>query len=396
MRKIFPNLAMDKMKPGYKNGFMKTIVIAPDKFKGSISAMEFCEAVERGIKREIQEVAILKLPLADGGDGTIDVLNYYLAGEMVPVEVHNPLLQKIKASYLYSKRKKTAYIEMSEASGIRLLKASELNPLETTTYGTGELILNALNKGAQHIILGIGGSATNDAGMGMAKALGFRFYDNNHQALTGCGKDLIQISAIDSSGVHPRLKQVKFEVACDVGNPLYGPTGAAVVYAPQKGATPGMVARLDAGLKHFNEVANSVLGRNLQHITGAGAAGGLGAGSVLFLEAKLKSGIELIKKEARFNEMIKDADWVITGEGILDQQTFSGKVIKGVMDSLTGQQLAVFCGMNELRMPLQASHNISYLKETKDFATDLDDSIKNAAIYLQMAAEEFAKTMLKD
>ncbi len=375
---------------------MKTIVIAPDKFKGSISAIEFCEAVERGIKREIQEVNTIKLPLADGGDGTIDVLNYYLAGEMIPVDVHNPRLQKIKASYLYSKRKKTAYIEMSEASGIRLLNANQLNPLETTTYGTGELILNALNKGAQHIILGIGGSATNDAGIGMAKALGFRFYDKNHQALAGCGKDLIQISAIDSSGVHPRLKHVNFEVACDVDNPLYGPTGAAVVYAPQKGATPEMVAHLDAGLKHFNEVAHSVFGRNLQHTAGAGAAGGLGAGCVLFLKACLKSGIELIKNQARFDEMIKDAHWVITGEGKLDQQTFSGKVIKGVMNSLTGQKLAVFCGINELRRPLQASHNISYLKQTIDFAADPDDSMKQAAIYLEMAAEEFAKAMLKD
>ena len=374
---------------------MPTIVIAPDKFKGSISSIEFCHAVEKGIKKQLPEAKIIKLPLADGGDGTIEVLNYYLQGEKVWVSAHNPVMKKRKASYLYSQSRQTAYIEMAGASGIRLLKRDEFNPMETTTYGTGELIVDALNRGARHIILGIGGSATNDAGLGMARALGFQLQDAHHNSLTGRGKDLQRLRFIDASGVHPRLHKVVFEVACDVDNPLYGPHGAALIYAPQKGASPEMVEHLDAGLRNFNEVAKASFNQDLPNIAGAGAAGGLGAGAILFLNARLTAGIELIKKEARFDQNIKNAAWIITGEGRLDDQTLSGKVIKGVINSITDQRLAVFCGINRLNNKTLTHLNIGYLKETMAYATNLDDSIQNAASYLERAAQVFAKAKLK-
>ncbi len=372
------------------NQEMKKIVIAPDKFKGSLTGIEFCDAVERGIKKHIENVTIVKLPLADGGDGTVDALKFYTGGKLISAEVHDPLLRPIKANYLYAEKEKLAFIEMAEASGIRLLENDEMNPLETSTYGTGELILDAVKRGAQHILLGIGGSSTNDAGMGMASALGFRFFDAKDILLEGKGKDLNQLARIDTSMVNAELRNIKFEVACDVDNPLYGPNGAAHIYAPQKGASKRVVEELDAGLRNFNKKVETQFGKILQNIAGAGAAGGLGAGCVLFLNAELKSGTELIKAIADFDEQVKDAEWIVTGEGKFDEQTFSGKVIKGVLDSRTNQQLAVFCGLSELNEQQIKAHKIDYLAEMMEQAADVEDSIKNAGEYLEIAAAQFA------
>jgi glycerate kinase len=373
---------------------MTKIILAPDKFKGSLTGMEFCDAIERGIRKQTSDIEILKLPLADGGDGTIEVLNFYLEGEMISVEVHDPLHRKINATYLYSEGKKTAYIEMAEASGIRLLKDDEANPMLTSTYGTGELIKDALNRGSNHIILGIGGSATNDAGLGMARALGYTFFNQDKEELKGIGEDLISLSSIENSAIHPRLKEVKFELACDVDNPLYGENGAAYIYSPQKGATPEMVLRLDAGLQNFNEVLKKQFNTDLQEIRGAGAAGGLGAACILFLNAALNSGIDLIKKEANFDANCKDADWIITGEGKLDEQTFSGKVIRGVLDSITDQKLAIFCGLVDLKEERIKELKIEHIVEIASYASSTQDSIQNAFVYLEKAGEEFAITYL--
>ncbi|BAX80266.1 glycerate kinase [Labilibaculum antarcticum] len=373
---------------------MKKIILAPDKFKGSLTGMEFCDVIERGIRKHTSDIEIIKLPLADGGDGTIEVLNFYLEGEMISIEVHDPLHRKITASYLYSEGKKTAYIEMAEASGIRLLKGDEANPMLTSTYGTGELINDALNRGVNHIILGIGGSATNDAGLGMARALGYTFLNEKKEGLKGIGADLILLNSIDSSAIHPRLNEVKFEVACDVDNPLYGENGAAYIYSPQKGATPEMVLKLDAGLQNFNEVVKKQFEADLQEISGAGAAGGLGAGCILFLNAILNSGIDLIKKEANFDTHIKGADWIITGEGKLDDQTFSGKVIRGVLDSITDQKLAIFCGLLDLKDDRVKELKIEHIAEMASYASSTEDSIQNAFVYLEKSAEEFAITNL--
>lgn len=372
---------------------MTKIIIAPDKFKGSLTGLQFCDAIERGIRKHVPDVEMEKLPLADGGDGTVEVLKYYLDGEVISLNVSDPLGRAVKASYLFSEVKKTAFIEMAEASGIRLLNDKEANPLKTSTYGTGELIKDALEKGVEHIILGIGGSATNDAGMGMARALGYRFFDKDNKELLGIGKDLQKIENIDVSGVQPKIKEVNFELACDVDNPLYGPNGAAYVYSPQKGASSKMVMELDNGLIVFNEVVKSQFQLDLQNIEGAGAAGGLGAGCILFLGAHLNSGIELIKKEAGFDQKIKNADWIITGEGKLDSQTFSGKVIRGVLDSLEGQKLALFCALVDLSEEEKKDMQVDYVSETSVYAKDLQDSMQNAGKYLEMAAEEFASKL---
>lgn len=369
------------------------IIIAPDKFKGSLSGMEFCEIVGEAIQKYHPKAEVIKLPLADGGDGTVEVLEFYMGGERVEVEVFDPIMRKIKAEYLFSKKKKMAFIEMANASGIRLLKESELNPLKTTTFGTGELIKHALGNGVQHIILGIGGSATNDAGMGMARALGYQFFDKAGNELLGKGEDLIKLHRIENSHSTPLLKNAQFDIACDVDNPLFGPTGAAHIYALQKGATKEAVEQLDKGLRVFNEVAINYAHTDFQKISGSGAAGGMGAASILFLNAHLKSGINLIKDIAEFNHHIKDADWIITGEGKLDEQTFSGKVINGVMDSLTSQKLAVFCGISELSSIEMKKYNISYLAEMTSFAKSIDDSIKKASVYLRQAAGNFAKSL---
>lgn len=370
------------------------IVIAPDKFKGSLTGIEFCHAVERGIKKHVKEMEVLKLPLADGGDGTVEALQFYTGGEYVSLEVNDPLCRKINANYLYSPRNRMAFIEMAEASGIRLLKTDELNPLQTSTFGTGELVKDAIGRGAQKIILGIGGSSTNDAGIGMAKALGFRFFDENGNELDGKGGDLYRLHSIDSFHVIEELNNVRFEVACDVDNPLFGKNGAAYIYSPQKGASIEMVQELDKGLQNFNAVVNTQFGKDLQSIPGAGAAGGLGAGCVLFLNAELKSGTSLIKDIANFDEQVKDADWIVTGEGKFDEQTFSGKVIKGVLESRTTQKLAVFCGTSELTNEQLQAHKIEFLAELMSQAKSFDDSIKNSGEYLEKAAEEFAKKYL--
>ncbi len=374
---------------------MKTkIVIAPDKFNGSLSGTDFCDIVERVFFDYLPDIEIYKVPLADGGDGTVDVVRYYTAGEQIIVPVNDPIMRKIEAAYLFSRSKNMAFIEMSATSGIRLLQKQELNPLETNTFGTGELIRDALSKGAKHIVLGIGGSATNDAGMGMARVLGFRFLDRKGKELKGNGAELLKLHSIDASGADFLLHDVKFEVACDVDNPLFGQNGAAYVYAPQKGADAEAVDLLDKGLKNFNSVVLRQFGVNLQKIPGTGAAGGLGAGCILFLNAQLKSGIELIKNIAGFQKKIQNAQWIITGEGKIDQQTFSGKVIKGILDSRTNQKIAVFCGKSELSDDMFVKHKIDYVGEILPLAIDVQDSIDNSALYLKRRVEEFVQSMV--
>jgi glycerate kinase len=369
---------------------MRKIVIAPDKFKGSLTGLQICDILEDELIRELTNTEIIKLPLADGGDGTVDVFQFYTGGKIIKLKVPDPLMRPVEARYLFSKKKNVAFIEMAEASGIRLLADDELNPMKAYSYGTGVLIHDAIERGAKHIVLGIGGSATNDAGMGMARALGYKFLNKDGDEIKGKGKDLRKLHTIDSSDVHEKLKDIKFEVACDVDNPLYGKRGAAFVYGPQKGATSAMVEKLDKGLKNFSVVIEKQFGINVQEIPGAGAAGGMGAGAIAFLNAELKSGIQIIKDLANFDTLIKDAEWIITGEGKLDEQTFSGKVIKGVMDAMTNQKLAVFCGINELK---NGDMNIDHISELSVHAKNTKDSINNSEIYLRKSVRDFLKEL---
>tara|TARA_R110002096_G_scaffold203033_1_gene387882 strand:- start:5072 stop:6199 length:1128 start_codon:yes stop_codon:yes gene_type:complete len=372
------------------------IVLAPDKFKNALTGLEFCNAVETGLKMMLPHAEIIKRPLADGGDGTIEIVNYYLKGKVLEAEVNNPFFEPVKASYLYAEASKIAFIEMAEASGLKLLKPEQFDCKNATTLGTGELILNAITKGAKRIILGIGGSATNDCGMGMATALGYKFLDKNNKDVRPIGANLSKIVSIDFTSVHPKLKDVEFEIACDVTNPLYGENGAAFVYAKQKGASQNDIKMLDKGLKDFSKVLDKAFQIDSQLVKGAGAAGGMGIASKVFLNGDLKPGIQLIKNLANFDEHIADADWIITGEGKLDNQTLSGKTIQGVMVSAKAKHIkvAAFCGAIEMNKKELESFGIDYADAVLNYAKDFDDAMKNTKRYLRQMTSEFVTKKL--
>lgn len=368
-------------------------VIAPDKYKGSLSGLEFCNAVEEGILKVFPEASIIKKLLADGGDGTLEVVQHYLLADTIKVLVNDPLFRKIKVGYLLSKNKKTAFIELSEASGYKLLNKSELNCMHTTTLGTGELIADALNKGAQEIILGIGGSATSDAGMGIAVALGYKFLDNEGNELQPAGKNLGKVAKVNRSLVHKKLAQVKVKVACDVSNPFYGKDGAAYIYGPQKGASLDEVELLDWGLENFARILERDFNSNVQEIPGSGAAGGVGGGAVAFLNADLTSGINLIKELADFDKTITNADWIVTGEGKLDNQTISGKTIAGVLESASKQNIpvAALCGAVALSPEQQENIGLQYVSSILSNVSSLEDALSNSYQNLVSASYNFAR-----
>jgi len=359
-------------------------VLAPDKFKGSLTGLQFCNAVAVGLRRVLPKAEIIKLPLADGGDGTFEILEYHLKGKRIKVRVNDPLFRPTEAVYLFIESKRTAFIEMAEASGLKLLQPEEQNCFHTTSIGTGEIILDAINKGARTIMLGIGGSATNDCGIGMATALGYKFADENNTNVIPIGKNLSQIKRIDISNVNPDLEKIEFKVACDVRNPLFGSNGAAHIYGPQKGASENEIILLDQGLEHISKLFSKQFNLDVQNIEGVGAAGGMGAGSIVFLKANLMSGIELVKELIDFETKIKNADWIITGEGKLDSQTLSGKTIQGVITSANKQNIPVAALCGSIELPKQIANNlgISYMDSIINRANSLEDAVKNGSIYL--------------
>jgi glycerate 2-kinase len=304
------------------------IVIAPDKFKGSLSAEEVCAAIAVGVRHAVTATDIIEIPLADGGEGTRAILNKAFGGHDVTVRVSDPLGRSIDASYGISADGKKAFIEMSAASGLQLLKESERNPMVTTTVGTGELIRHAVENGVKEIVLGIGGSATNDMGIGMATALGYRFLDADEKEVSPIGANLEHVAKVVVPEVN-KLAGVIVTVLCDVANPLHGEMGAAHVFAPQKGADAPAVQRLDYGLSHLAEVIQHQFNVDV-NFPAAGAAGGLGAGAHFFLGGQLIRGITYILDTLKVESEIASADLVITGEGKLDTQSLSGKVIAGV------------------------------------------------------------------
>lgn len=306
------------------------IVVAPDSFKGSLDALEVCNCVEKGIKEVFQAAEIKKIPLADGGEGTVAALVMALKGEIIKCQVTGPMGEPVVAEYGIIDNGRTAVIEMAAASGLPLVPISKRDPMRATTFGTGELILAALEQGCREFIIGIGGSATIDGGVGMAQALGARFYDKNKRLIGRGGKILKEIAVIDIKSIDSRIKDANFIIANDVVNPLYGKNGAAYIYGPQKGADDLMIKDLDNGLKNLAYIINQDLGKDIANLKGAGAAGGLGAGLVAFLDAKMQLGIELITNKIRLKEELCDADYIITGEGKIDMQTMDGKVPGGV------------------------------------------------------------------
>ena len=349
------------------------ILIAPDKFKGSLTAPEVCEAVSEALLDLDSSHEITKVPLADGGEGTFEILVNHSEGSVKKTSVFDPLQRLIHAEYGLSKDGTTAFIEMARASGLPLLKEIEHNPLHTSTIGTGQLIFDALDDGVSNIILGIGGSATNDAGIGMAYALGFRFLNKRKELVMPVGRSLSEIVSIDTSGVDTRLGKINFTVLCDVDNPLYGPRGAAHVYGPQKGASEEIVKELDRGLERFAHLVKTNYKIDL-NFPGAGAAGGLGAGAKLFLQANFKRGIDYISEVTGLEEKIKNSDMVITGEGKVDAQTFSGKVVARVLALANQYNKPVFiiCGQCTVSSEELSEYDVGRIITLVNHPSELD------------------------
>ena len=318
---------------------MKKIVVASDSFKGSLTSLEVAAGAEQGIHEVFPECEVVKVNVADGGEGTMDALRSTLGGQWVTVAAADPLGRPRDVSYVVLSDGKTAVIEMSAASGLPLLEPQERNPMLTSTFGTGEMIVDALSRGCRRFLVGIGGSATNDAGMGMLEALGFRFIDKDGKVLPGRGESMSEVVDIDMSHVSPEVKESEFIIACDVDSPFCGPRGAAYVFSPQKGADPQMVAELDAGMEHLAEVIARVVGKDIKDVPGAGAAGGLGGGFLAFLNSRLERGIEMVLDAIAFDDIIRGSDLVITGEGRVDSQTLTGKTPFGIMKRAQKQNI---------------------------------------------------------
>ena len=312
------------------------VVVAIDSFKGSLSSMEAGQAIAEGVKRVYQNAEVVVRPLADGGEGTVEALVEGMGGIFVTKEVTGPLGKKVEAVYGVIESKedssKTAIIEMSAAAGITLVPEESRNPMNTTTYGVGELILDAIERGCRHFIVGIGGSATNDGGVGMLQALGYDFLTREGAAISYGGNGLRELAKIKDSNVHTKLKECTFKVACDVTNPLCGENGSSAIFGPQKGATPEMVQELDQLLLHYAELSKEINANADRFYPGTGAAGGMGFAFLTYTNATLESGIQIVLTETKLEELIKTADFVVTGEGRLDGQTALGKAPIGVAD----------------------------------------------------------------
>lgn len=312
--------------------------------------MQVADAVGDGIHDVFQSCEVVKVPVADGGEGTVEALCLALGGEMVSLIVNDPLMRPVRASYALLAESRAAVIEMASASGLMLLDPGECNPLKTTSFGTGELITDALSRGCRRFLICIGGSATNDAGMGVLSALGCVFSDSDGRKLNGSGEDMLKTCTVDLGGMHPALSESEFVVACDVDSPFCGPEGAAYVFAPQKGADADMVEALDAGLSHFAEVMQNVTGKDVRCVSGAGAAGGIGGAFTAFLGSDLKRGADMVLDAVSFDDIVSGADLVITGEGRLDQQSVKGKLPWSVAQRArrAGIPVVAVCGQSSL------------------------------------------------
>ncbi|MFD1848880.1 glycerate kinase [Oceanobacillus bengalensis] len=361
------------------------VIIAIDSFKGSISSIEGSNAIALGVRDVYKNADIITLPLADGGEGTVEALIHATNGKWIEKEVTGPLHKKVSAGYGISGDGKTAMIEVAAACGLPLIPKENLNPLRATTYGVGELIIDAIEKGCRHFIIGLGGSATNDAGVGMLQALGFHFLDSEGKEVEFGGRALHNIVEINLEDVHPLVKDCTFDVACDVTNPLYGENGAAYIYGPQKGATDDMVKALDEGLRHFANKVFEKLNLDIHSSPGAGAAGGLGAAFKGFLNGELQSGVELVLDVIQMEEKLEDVDFVITGEGMLDGQTSMGKAPMGVAQLAEKHQIPVVAlagGVNQEQFKLNergmtACFSILTSPMTLEKAMDSDRTFNN-------------------
>ncbi|MCO8087767.1 glycerate kinase family protein [Acinetobacter indicus] len=373
-------------------------VIAPDSFKESLSAVQAAQAMQRGILRQFPDAICRLVPLADGGEGTVDALLNACAGQKVACRVRGPLpQQQVESYFALMDEGKTAVIEMAKANGIHLIPLAQRNPALTSTYGTGEMIRQALDLGVSKIVIGLGGSVTNDAGSGMAQALGVKFLDQAGLEVQPCGGNLKQICEIDLSALDARLATTEMLIASDVNNPLCGEYGASAIFGPQKGATPELVKILDQNLGYFANLVETTLGVNVQHQAGAGAAGGLGFGLLAFARAKIQSGVELLIQQTGLTEKITQADVVLTGEGKIDRQTFMGKTPFGVAQvaKSLNKPVYAFAGMigEDIEPLLEAGFTQIIGINPPDIS--VEDAIRNAENNLTDSVENVMRSLKK-
>lgn len=369
------------------------ILIACDSFKDALSAKEVCRAIRKGLLQAIPTLETQCFPMADGGEGTLEALMASQKATSYTTAIYDPLMRIINASYGLSSDGKTAFIDMAQASGLQLLSPKERNPMRTTSFGTGELIREAIGKGANKILLGIGGSATNDAGMGMAKALGYQFLNVQDQPLQGTGEELSQVAQIIPSPWFAK-QNIKIEVLCDVDNPLFGTEGAAHQYAPQKGANPQMVESLDKGLRHLATILQEPSAKGLAFTQGAGAAGGMGFGCIAFLQATLTSGIEAIMQYSGLLDAMPQASFLITGEGKIDGQTARGKVIMGIAQKAKAYKLPVIvlCGTSHISSKEMEQIGIHEVYEISPDGLSLAEALVQTSTNLTYTAYEIGKS----
>lgn len=367
---------------------MQNFILVPDSFKGTLSAIEVCNIMKSSIKNLYKDANIISVPVADGGEGTVDAFLYALGGEKKSIWVSDAFNeQKILAHYAMLKDN-IAVIEMAACAGLPLVK-NRLEPDKTTTFGVGELIIDAINSGAKKIILGLGGSATNDGGCGMAVALGVKFKDEQDQEFIPTGGTLSQIYKIDMNNIYSKIKDVEFISMCDVDNPLCGRLGASAVFAPQKGADEDMVKSLDEGLAHLAKIIKRDLHIEVKDIKGAGAAGGLGAGSIAFLQSKLTKGIDVILDTINFDELVSKADIVFTGEGKFDSQSLHGKVVVGVANRSQKYKTPVIVVTGAIGENIQEAYNkgitaiFSINKEPMEFSKSALKSKENMILTME-------------
>ena len=375
---------------------MKTFLLAPDSFKESMTAEQACAAMQRGIVKALPDAQFIYVPMADGGEGTVDALVAARNGRKVELDVSGPFIQqKVQSYFGLIENDQTAVIEMALANGIHLIESSQRNPLLTLTLGTGEIIKAALELSVSKIIIGLGGSVTNDAGAGMAQALGAKFLDENGQAVQVGGGQLAQIQSIDLSQLDPRLKSTEIVIASDVNNPLCGENGASHVFAPQKGATSEMVEVLDQNLSHFADLVAQHIGQDFQDIAGAGAAGGLGFGLMAFAGAKIRSGVEIVIEETGLSEKIDQADYVFTGEGGIDFQTKFGKTPFGVAQvaKLFNKPVIAFAGYVGKGIEELYDEGFTAIFGIVDGACDLQTALKNGEKNLERCCVNVVKVL---
>ena len=356
------------------------VLIAPDKFKGSLSAIDVCSALTKGLKKNNSNVDIIACPMADGGDGSLQIINYYFNLKPQELIVNNPLFRPIKSTYYLSQN--TAYIEMSLASGLFLLREEDRNCMFTSSFGTGELIKDAIKKGATTINLFIGGSATNDGGIGIASALGYRFYDASENLLSPIGKNLLLINRIDKREVLFDFREINLKVFSDVNNLLFGKNGAAYIYAAQKGANLIEIEKLNQGLINLELMLLKYDFPSVAKIPGAGAAGGVGGGAIAFLQAQLVSGMDKFLEITQLEKLIKDCDLVITGEGKLDSQTQQGKVISGVCNLAKKYNKSIIAVCGDADKDIYNRLGLKKVYTILDKTNSIEKSMKNAEKYL--------------